>query len=125
MSAFADIDVNAINQAGVLAFEASPLRAALVENCASKDADTANEALTNVKLLCEGCDQWIEPYTVDCLSGILDALADKKTADAAKAAGEAILSKSSPNSIRILTEVLYESFVSMKWQTKVYQWAKK
>lgn len=119
MSAFADIDVNAINKAGVLAFEASPLSAALATNCASKEADVANEALNNVKLLCEGCDQWIEPYTVDCLSGILDALADKKTADAAKAAGEAILSKSSPNSIRILTEVLYESFVSMKWQTKV------
>jgi hypothetical protein len=50
--------------------------------------------------------------------GILECLAQPKTAVAADAAGNAILHKSSSHSIRIVTAVLYESFASMKWQTK-------
>jgi elongation factor 3 len=119
MSSFADIDVSAINKAGVLAYEASPLNVALLEHLASKDADVCNTACDNVVSLAEGCDQWIEPYLIDGLVPLLDALAEKKTAEAAKAAGSAILKKTSRNSIRVVTSILYEGFVSLKWQTKV------
>ena len=32
--------------------------------------------------------------------------------------GNAILKKSNSHSVRVITTVLYESFTSMKWQTK-------
>jgi elongation factor 3 len=48
----------------------------------------------------------------------LDCLAIAKTAEAAKEAGSAILSKSNAHSIRWVTSVLYDGFTSMKWQTK-------
>lgn len=118
MASFANLDVASVNKAGVLAFETSTVAAELTTSIASKDADVANAALDSVKSLCEGVDQWIEPYLVEALPVILDALADKKTAEAATAAGTAILAKSSPNSIRVVTSLIYESFTSLKWQTK-------
>ena len=118
MASFANVDVTKINGAGVLAYESSDLAKTLGDAIAAKDAADANSALETVKALCEGCDQWIEPYMVECLPAILEALADKKTNEAAVAAGTAILAKSSPNSIRVVTESIYSSFTSMKWQTK-------
>ena len=52
------------------------------------------------------------------LTEILDCFANPKTAEAASAAGNAILHKSNAHSIRIVTSVLYAAFKSMKWQTK-------
>mmetsp|Transcript_26827 Transcript_26827/g.53683 ORF Transcript_26827/g.53683 Transcript_26827/m.53683 type:complete len:1020 (+) Transcript_26827:67-3126(+) len=118
MSAFASTDVKVVNSSGVVAFEASGLVDTLKANMASASADVANDALQTVKALCEGCDQWIEPYMVNILPFILDNLAAPKTAVAAEAAGNAILHKSNAHSVRIITSVLYESFTSMKWQTK-------
>lgn len=118
MAAFTNVDTASINKGGVLAFEASPLAADLVSSIAAKDADVANAALGSVKSLCEDVDQWVEPYLVECLPAILEALADKKTVEAANVAGTAILAKSSPNSIRVVTSLIYESFTSLKWQTK-------
>jgi elongation factor 3 len=118
MSAFATTDVKAINTAGVVAFEASGLLETLKTNMASASAEVANEALQMVKALCEGCDQWVEPYLVSVLPFILDNLAAPKTATAAEEAGNAILHKSNAHSVRIITSALYESFTSMKWQTK-------
>jgi hypothetical protein len=85
---------------------------------ASTTAATACEALDTVKALCEGVDQWIEPYMLDTLPSIMDNLAAPKTHDSAMAAGNAILHKSNGHSIRVITNLLYESFTSMKWQTK-------
>lgn len=118
MSAFATTDVKKINADGVVAFEASGLLETLKTNMASSTPDVANDALQMVKALCEGCDQWIEPYLVSVLPFILDNLATPKTAGAAKEAGNAILHKSNAHSVRIITSALYESFTSMKWQTK-------
>jgi elongation factor 3 len=118
MSAFANTNIKAINAAGVLAFEASGLAEELKTNMQSTVAATAIEALDNVKALCEGVDQWIEPYMLDLLPAIMDNLALPKTHDAAMAAGNAILHKSNAHSIRVITNLLYESFTSMKWQTK-------
>jgi len=115
MSAF---DVTSINAAGVLAFESSGLLESLKTNMASSSADTANSAMEMIKKLCEGCDQWIEPYLVSALPAILDNLAAPKTATAASESGKAILKKSNSHSVRVITTVLYESFTSMKWQTK-------
>lgn len=118
MSAFATTNVKAINAAGVLAFEASGLAEVLKTNMQSTATATAIEALDNVKALCEGVDQWIEPFMLDLLPSIMDNLAVPKTHDAAMAAGNAILHKSNAHSIRVITNLLYESFTSMKWQTK-------
>lgn len=114
MSAFATVDVAAINKAGVLAFEASGLVNEIVTGLTSGDV----AALETVKVLAEGVEQWVEPYLVEILPAILDNLANPKTATAAHEAGTAILKKSSSHSVRIVTTVLYESFKSMKWQTK-------
>lgn len=119
MSAFASIDVKAVNAAGVLAFESSGALESIKTALLSTNAQTSNEALETVKSLAEGVDQWIEPYLVSILPLILDNLATKATAEAAKVAGNAILHKSNAHSVRIVTSVLYESFTSMKWQTKV------
>lgn len=119
MSAFASLDTKSVNSAGVTAFENSELLEALRTNLASATAATAIEALETVKKLAEDVDQWIEPYLVSVLPSILDNLAVKSTAEAAAAAGNAILHKSNSHSVRIITSVLYESFTSMKWQTKV------
>ena len=118
MSAFAAPDVSAVNKAGVLGFEASGLCDKLKTSLASADAAEANAALAAVKDLCEGVDQWIEPYVVDTLPLIMDCLAQPKTSEAAMVAGNAILHKSNGHSIRVITSLLYESFTSMKWQTK-------
>ena len=118
MSAFAAPNVSAVNKAGVLAFEASGLEDKLKASLASSDAAEANAALAAVKDLCEGVDQWIEPYVVDTLPLIMDCLAQPKTSEAAMVAGNAILHKSNGHSIRVITSLLYESFTSMKWQTK-------
>jgi len=119
MSAFASVDVKAINAAGVLAFEASGTLESIKAALTSTAAATSNEALESIKILAEGVDQWIEPYLVSILPLILDNLASKATAAAATTAGNAILHKSNSHSVRIITSVLYESFSSMKWQTKV------
>lgn len=119
MSAFASVDIKTINSAGVLAFEASGVMETLKTNMASTSADVANDALKVVKDLAEGvADQWIEPYLVELLPFILDNLAAPKTAVAAEECGNAILHKSNSHSVRIITSALYESFSSMKWQTK-------
>jgi glutamate dehydrogenase/leucine dehydrogenase len=55
---------------------------------ASASAPTAVLALEAIKALCEGVDQWIEPFIVNTLTGILDCLAVPKTAEAAMSAGE-------------------------------------
>ena len=70
MASFANIDVTKINGAGVLAYESSDLAKTLGDAIAAKDAADANSALETVKALCEGCDQWIEPYMVECLPAI-------------------------------------------------------
>jgi hypothetical protein len=78
MSAFACPDVTATNKAGVLAFEATGLIAKLKTSLAAAEAAEANSALECVKTLCEGVDQWIEPYVVDTLPLIMDCLAQPK-----------------------------------------------
>jgi hypothetical protein len=78
MSAFAAPDVTATNKAGVLAFEATGLIAKLKTSLAAAEAAEANSALECVKILCEGVDQWIEPYVVDTLPLIMDCLAQPK-----------------------------------------------
>ena len=118
MSAFEGINVAAINSAGIVAFEASGLADSIKTQMASPVAATANSALTLCKDLCEGVDQWIEPYVIGMLPSILDNLAVPKTADAAKAAGDAILHKMCPHSMKMVKELLYESMGAMKWQTK-------
>ena len=118
MSAFTSVDVATINTAGLVAFEKSNLIENLKTEIASSNADVVNEALAFVVKLSKGVDQWIEPYLVNTLPVILDALAVAKTAEAAKEAGNAVLAKSNSHSIRLVTNVLYESFTSMKWQTK-------
>lgn len=115
MSAFASVDINAIKAGGVVAFEAS----GLIETIKSQlTTPTPNEALELIKTLAEGVEQWIEPYLVSTLPFILENLANPKTAEAATHAGNAILHKSNAHSVRVITSVLYESFTSMKWQTK-------
>ena len=114
MASFASVNAAEINKAGPLAFEAS----GLIESLKTEIGAGNVEALSSIKVLAEGVDQWIEPYLVAALPGILDALAVPKTADAANAAGRAILSKSNGHSIRVITSLLYDSFTSMKWQTK-------
>lgn len=118
MSAFANSDVSQINKAGLIAFEASGMIESLKTEISSSNTDIANEALVFVTKLSQGVDQWIEPYLVGTLTVILDCMAVPKTAEASKEAGNAILAKSNGHSIRIVTTVLYESFSSMKWQTK-------
>lgn len=118
MSAFASVDVSAINAAGPVAFQNSGVLDTIKTNLAAAAPEVSVEACETVKKLCEGVDQWIEPYVISCLPGILDNLAAPKTAAAASEAGNAVLHKSNAHSIRIITNLLYESFLSMKWQTK-------
>jgi hypothetical protein len=118
MSAFASTDYKKINAAGPVAFESSGLITSLQTALQGKDAAAQIEALETVKSMAEGCDQWMEAYLVDMLPFILEGLAAPKTKDAATAAGNAILAKSNAHSVRIITSKLYESFTSMKWQTK-------
>jgi len=118
MSAFTAIDIPSINAAGLLAFEASGLIDNLRNEIASSNAAVSVEALQVVTKLCKGVDQWIEPDLVGTLPVILDCLAVAKTADAAKEAGMAVLAKFNSYLIRLITTILYESFTSMKWQTK-------
>jgi len=101
-----------------VAFEASGLLENIKNALQSTSVETSNEALNLVKSLCEACDAWILPYILTILPFILDNLAAPKTAVAATEAGNAILKKSTAHSIRIVTSSLYESFTSMKWQTK-------
>lgn len=115
MSAFATIDIASIKANGVLAFERSGLLETLKTELATSNPV---EALELVKSLAEGVDQWIEPFLVSLLPYILENLAAPKTAEAASHAGFAILAKSNAHSVRVITQVLYESFTSMKWQTK-------
>jgi elongation factor 3 len=118
MSAFANLNIEAINKNGILAFESSGLIETLKTDINAKDAIKSCDSLKTVKALCEGIDSWIEPYIFQTLPMILDTLADKKTAEDGMAAGTAILVKASQASIRIVTNILYEGFTSLKWQTK-------
>jgi elongation factor 3 len=118
MSAFTAPDVAAITAAGVLAFESSGYIETLKTNMASSNAPTAIEALEAVKVLCEGCPEWIEPYLLGALPLILENLAVPKTAEAATHAGQAIVKKMNAHSLKLLLDQLYEAMSSMKWQTK-------
>lgn len=74
MSAFTKPNIAAVNAAGILAFETSGYAEVLKSGMASTDATTTNEALETVKDLCEGVDQWIEPFMLDTLTAIMDNL---------------------------------------------------
>lgn len=118
MSAFTTVDIASINTKGVLAFETSGLLETIKQNMESTNADLASEACEMIKTLCEGVDQWIEPYLVSILPLILENLALPKVAAAAADAGNAILHKSNPHSVRVVTSFLFEALGSMKWHTK-------
>lgn len=118
MSSFTTPNYEAINGAGVLAFESSGLLDQLKTDLAATAVPAVNAALEVVKCLSENVGQWIEVYTLELLPFILDNLANSKTAEAAMAAGSAILKKSNAHSIRLITAKLYEAFSSLKWQTK-------
>jgi len=118
MSAFEAPDVSKINADGLLAFEASGLAERIKTQMSSSTPSTANAALEYCKQLCEGVDAWIEPHVIAMLPSILDNLAAPKTAEAASAAGNSVLHKMCPHSMKIVMDLLYESMGSMKWQTK-------
>lgn len=120
MSAFTNVDVAAINANGVIAFENSGLLDKLkyaMEHAGAHPTE-ACDAMELIKSLCEGVDQWIEPYLVSTLPDILENLGTPKVAAAAADAGHAILHKSNPHSVRVITSFLFESLNSMKWHTK-------
>ena len=112
------MNFKAVNAGGPIAFEASGVLDTLSTNLGSKNAEEQVEALNTIVSLATDCDQWMEPYMVSILPSILDCLSAPKTAAAATEAGEAILKKSNSHSVRVVTSKLYESFTSMKWQTK-------
>jgi len=118
MSSFTAPNVSAISAAGPVAFESSGFLESLKAQITSSNLAAVNEALTVCKDLCEGVDQWIEPYVISLLPSILGNLAVPKTAEAAKVAGNAILHKMSPHSLTIVKDLLYESMNELKWQTK-------
>ena len=118
MSAFTAPSVSSINADGVIAFEASGVPETIKTQMTSATPATANAALLYCKQLCEGVDMWIEPYVIAMLPSILDNFASPKTAEAATEAGNAVLHKMCPHSMKMVQELLYESMGSMKWQTK-------
>jgi hypothetical protein len=77
MSAFTKPNISAVNAAGILAFETSGYAEVLKNGMASSDAATTNQALETVKELCEGVDQWIEPFMLDTLTAIMDNLGNE------------------------------------------------
>jgi len=91
MSSFTTPNYEAINGAGVLAFEASGLLDQLKTDLAATAVPAVNAALEVVKCLSENVGQWIEVYTLELLPFILDNLANSMTAEAAMTAGSAIL----------------------------------
>ena len=119
MSAFMDSDIDTFKQQGCVFFEKSGLLETLKNDLASTNSSTVVQALNIIKRLSEELDQWIEPYLVSILPLILENLASKNTSSVATEAGNTIIRKSNSHSVRIITNVLYESFESMKWQTKV------
>jgi len=114
-----DSDIDTFKQQGCVFFEKSGLLETLKNDLASTNSSTVVQALNIIKRLSEELDQWIEPYLVSILPLILENLASKNTSSVATEAGNTIIRKSNSHSVRIITNVLYESFESMKWQTKV------
>jgi len=82
-----------VNKDGVLSFDKSNLTSDFIAQISSGDVDLVNKTLESVQVLCEGVEQWIEPYVLSTLPAILDALANPKTSEHAKRAGEAIIKK--------------------------------
>ena len=74
MSSFTSEVIAHINSTGILAFEASGLVETLKADIASPNVASANEALAKVKALCEGIDQWIEPYLLMILPSLFPFL---------------------------------------------------
>jgi len=89
---------------------------AALEN--TKAVDEANAAAAAIKRMVEGMDTWAEPYLLLTLGPLLANFANNKTAESAKVAGEALLAKLNPTSMRVCLDILYSSMGSMKWQTK-------
>ncbi len=118
MSAFTAPDTSTINSAGPVSFDKSGLLSTLKTTIAGSDVDSTNSALSCIKDLASECDQWIEPYVLSALPEILECLGNKKTEEAAKAAGESIIQKMNAHSMKPALELLFEAFGSMKWQTK-------
>jgi len=118
MSAFAAADISAINASGPVAFEASGYVASLQAGITSSEPAKANEALEAFAALCEGSAEWVEPYLLSLLPVILDNFANPKTSESATHAGDAIAKKMNSHSMKLVLDLLYESFSSMKWQTK-------
>ena len=118
MSAFTAVNVSDVNAGGPLAFEASGYVATLQAAMAPTDAAKANEAMEAFATLCAGSAEWVEPYLLSLLPAILDNFASPKTAEAAANAGNAIVRKMNAHSLKLVLDLLYESFSSMKWQTK-------
>ena len=114
-----NINIETFQQEGCVSFEKSGLLNSLKTDLSSTNNATVVQALNTITQLATTLDSWIEPYLVTILPQILDNLASKNTSEAATQAGNAIISKSNSHSVRIITNILYESFESMRWQTKV------
>ena len=118
MAAFVPPNPYMVNKDGVVAFDKSGITANFIAQLETGEVELVNKTLESIQTLCEGVEQWIEPYVLSTLPAILDNMAHPKTVELAKSAGEAIIKKMNSHSMRLVMEILYTAMTSMKWQTK-------
>eukprot|EP00608_Synchroma_pusillum_P012714 CAMPEP_0198419596 /NCGR_PEP_ID=MMETSP1452-20131203/317_1 /TAXON_ID=1181717 /ORGANISM="Synchroma pusillum, Strain CCMP3072" /LENGTH=1042 /DNA_ID=CAMNT_0044139729 /DNA_START=1 /DNA_END=3129 /DNA_ORIENTATION=- len=105
-------------EAGPVALKASGVVDKLRAKAVVKNAAEANAALSGLKALSEAGAQWVEPFVLGALNDVLEAFSSPKTANAAEAAGRALVTLVSPYALKLVVPMLFESMNHIKWQAK-------
>ena len=84
----------------------------------SADTEKCIEYMQSLKVVTDSCESWMEPYLLDFLPVLMDNISYFKTASQAKDTARAVIAKMNNHSISFVLDILFQSFTSLKWQTK-------
>ena len=82
------------------------------------DSDNCNLAMEQLQKMVVNGESWQEPYFLDFLPILMDNIANFKTTEKAIETAKTIINKMNIYSIHVVLNLLFESFSSLRWQTK-------
>ena len=87
-----------------------------IENYMEHEA--CNKAMESFSDLILKSDSWMEPFFLEFLPILMDNISFPKTREQATSTSKLIIRHMNTQSIPVLLNLLFQSFTSMKWQTK-------
>ncbi len=84
----------------------------------NSDFEKCNKAMKCLSEVVDNSPLWMEPFLLDFIPVLMDNISFFKTSIVAKETATIIIRKMNVHSIKIVLNILFKSFESLKWQTK-------